>query len=118
MKNNLKYTDLLYFGYDWEDDSEENKKNETDFITEIKAKFPNVKLNDVYDSIKGYRQEVYLEPENEDNYYAWLIAFGWWEFSFTLRLMATNPNNLNKYFELAKVLYPPNVTKSDDEADL
>ena len=50
FKNNkMKHQDLMYFGYEWDADS---KKNGTDFIAEIK---------DAYDSIKGYRQEVYLE---------------------------------------------------------
>ena len=66
----MKYQDLMYFGYGWDSDS---KKNETDFIAEIKAKFPNVELKNAYDSIKGYRQEVYLEEAESDNYWAWLI---------------------------------------------
>ena len=108
----MKYQDLMYFGYEWDADS---KKNETDFIAEIKAQFPNVELKNAYDSIKGYRQEVYLPETENDNYWAWLIAFGWLEFSLTGQLMLMDKNQkakLHNYINLAKSQYPKNF-KSD-----
>jgi hypothetical protein len=107
------YQDLIYFGYEWDADS---KKNETDFITEIKDKFPNVKLKDAYDSIKGYRQEVYLEKKESDNYWSWLIAYGWLEFSLTGQLMLmdkSQSDKLKSYISLAKSQYPQNFKVSD-----
>jgi hypothetical protein len=104
----MKYQDLMYFGYEWDADS---KKNETDFIKEIKDKFPNVELKDAFDSIKGYRQEVYLEETENDNYWAWLIAFGWLELSLTGQLMLMDKDQkekLHKYINLAKSQYPQN----------
>jgi hypothetical protein len=104
----MEYQDLLYFGYEWDADS---KKNETDFIAEIKVKFPNVKLEDAYDSIKGYRQEVYLEETESENYFAWLIAFGWYDFSFTIQIMEMDKDkkdDFRKYINLAKSQYPQN----------
>jgi hypothetical protein len=103
----MQYQDLMYFGYEWDTDS---KKNETDFITEIKERFPNVELKNAYDSIKGYRQTVYLDKAESDNYWAWLIAFGWFELSLTGQLM-TMDKDLSKfyeYFNLAKSQYPQN----------
>ena len=104
----MKYQDLMYFGYEWDADS---KKNEADFIEEIKVKFPNVELKNAYDSIKGYRQEVYLEESESDNYWAWLIAFGWLELSLAGQLMLMDKKQkekLNKYINLAKSQYPQN----------
>lgn len=104
----MEYQDLIYFGYEWDANS---KKNETDFIKDIKAKFPAVELKDAYDSIKGYRQEVYLEEAESDNYWAWLIAHGWLSFSLTGQLMMMNKDQkekLNNYINLAKSQYPKN----------
>jgi len=102
----MKYQDLMYFGYAWEKDS---KKNENDFISAIKEKFQNVQLKDAYDSIKGYRREVYLEESESDNYWAWLIAFGWIELSLTGQLMLMDKGQKDiiiKYINLAKSQYP------------
>jgi len=107
----MKYQDLMYFGYEYDTDS---KKNETDFIAEIKAKFPNVELKNAYDSIKGYRQEVYLEETKSDNYWAWLIAYGWLELSLKGQLMLMDKgqsDKLSKYIDLAQIQYPQNFKK-------
>ena len=104
----MEYQDLMYFGYESDTDS---KKDETDFITEIKEKFPNVELKNAYDNIKGYRQEVYLEKNESDNYWAWLIAYGWLELSLTGQLMLMSKrekDRLMKYINLAKSQYPQN----------
>jgi len=108
----MKYQDLMYFGYEWD---AESKKNETDFISEIKIKFPNVEMINAYDNIKGYRQEVYLEEAESDNYWAWLIANGWFELSLTGQLIIIDKDQndkLHKYIQLAKTQYPQNF-KSD-----
>jgi hypothetical protein len=104
----MKYQDLVYFGYAFDGDSQ---KNETDFIAEIKERFPTVELKNAYDSIKGYRQEVYLEETESDNYWAWLIAFGWFEFSLIGQLMLMDKEKYAKvhtYIDLAKSQYPQN----------
>jgi dsDNA-binding SOS-regulon protein len=104
----MEYQDLIYFGYDSEPES---KMYETDFIKEIKEKFPNVELKDAYDSIKGYRREVYLDKPESDNYWAWLIAFGWLEFSLKGQLMLMDEEQKEKllnYINLAKSQYPNN----------
>ncbi len=110
-KPELAYMDLLYFGYDFGET--ESKKHEEEFIKEIREKFPNVKLQDAYDSIKGYRQEVYLEKENKDNYFSWLFGKGWFEMSMTMQLImmtsGTEPEQkilFDRYFKLAKTQYP------------
>lgn len=103
-----KYTDLLYFGYDHE---KESATFQADFITNIKQKFENVELRDAYDGIKGYRQEVFLREDQNDDYYAWLIGDGWFEMSMTMQLIMLSykePDQkakFDKYFALAKEQY-------------
>jgi len=104
----MKEFDLVYFGYEYDKDS---KKHETDFSNEIKERFPDVRLIDAYDSIKGYRQAVYLDEAENDNYWAWLIAFGWSALSLTGQLMfmdSGNKEKLDYYINLAKSQYPQN----------
>lgn len=112
MNLNLEYQDLLYFGYDWSDDCDENEQLEIEFKNQITEQFPNVKLVDAYDNIKGYRQEVYLEPSDSDNYFSWLFGKQWYEKSFTIQLFLISEETeearrfLYKYLKLAKEQYP------------
>ncbi len=113
METELNYMDLLYFGYDWSAESGENKKAQDEFIKEIKERFPSVKLEDVYDSIKGFRQEVYLDESENDNYFSWIIAKQWFQLSFTMQLIMMSVDSepeqkekFEKYFVLAKQQYP------------
>lgn len=113
METKLQYQDLLYFGYDWSEESAESKKAEQDFIKEIKDRFQNVKLQDAYDNIKGFRQKVYLEERLSDNYFSWLIAQQWFENSMTMQLIMMSASRepeqakkFEKYFALAKQQYP------------
>ncbi len=106
----MKYQDLLYFGNGmWDEDS---KEHESEFIKEINERFQSsVKLKNAYDSIKGYRQEVYILEKESDNYYAWIIANGWIEASLTLQLISRTPEKNDeflKYINLAKQQYPNN----------
>jgi CRISPR/Cas system CSM-associated protein Csm5 (group 7 of RAMP superfamily) len=107
--------DILYFGYDFPDESAENRKNEKDFIKEIKEKFPNVVLLDVYNDIKGFRQQVSnLDEIGKDNYYSWLFGAGWFEFSLTMQLMQMDKEKhaeVYKYLDLAKEQYPNSFKK-------
>lgn len=104
-----KFMDVVYFGYDYEKESAEFQ---ADFITNIKEKFKNVELRDAYDGIKGYRQEVFLCEDQNDDYYAWLIGDGWFEMSLTMQLIMRSSKEpeqkakFYKYFELAKKQYP------------
>ena len=114
MENNLVYIDLLYFGYYGDKDSGENQSS---FIKEITERFPNVNLEDAFDDIKGYRQEVYLDKANEKNYYSWLFAKQWFECSMTMQLCLMSQDDLEekakfeKYFSLAKQQYPEEFKK-------
>lgn len=117
MSDKLKYQDLLYFGYEYDKGS---KETEIDFIKEIKEQFPNVKLIDCFDGIKGYRQEVYLEEENNDNYYSWLIAKQWFDCSLSFQLMAmsgeeSHKSQIEKYISLAKQQYPEEFKQVSNE---
>ena len=104
-----KYTDLLYFGYEYEPES---ATFQADFIVNIKKKFENVELRDAYDSIKGYRKEVFLREDQNDDYYAWLVGDGWFEMSLTMQLIMMSyeepdqKEKFDKYIALAKQQYP------------
>jgi len=109
MENNVEYQDLLYFGYEFEYGS---LTDQSDFIKEIKEQFPNVVLKDAFDSIKGYRQEVYLDKESSDDYYAWLIGKQWYNSSLSMSLIMRScdkpeqKEKFDKYLALAKKQYP------------
>ncbi len=112
MESKIEYMDLLYFGY-YHDAGSSGAQAE--FMKEIKEKFPNTEFKDAFDDIKGFRQEVYMEKENEDNYYAWLIGQGWFECSFSMKLIMLsagkepkNKERFDKYFALAMEQYPQN----------
>lgn len=80
----MKNVDLVYFGYEWEDDS---RKLENEFIEEVSTAFPDAKLEDAYDGIKGYRRSVFIEEEKEEDYLVFIIAHGWYNCSMSLQLM-------------------------------
>ena len=100
--------DLVYFGNDF-DDSIDAIRNQSDFISEISEKFGNVKLTDAYDYIKGLRQSVELTEEQKEDYYSWLIAFGWLDFSLSLQMiMMENEVEFKRLVEISKKQYPEN----------
>jgi hypothetical protein len=96
--------DLMYFGYEWEADS---KTLEAEFIKEVLEKFPDVKLIDARDYIKGYRQEVYLSDELYDEYLMWIVGTGWINSSFEMQIMLMDDTSeIERIFALAKEKYP------------
>jgi len=98
--------DLMYFGYDYENDS---AKFEKEFKESIVKTFPDVKLVNAYDDIKGYRQEVHLLEEQKDNYLSWIIGDGWLEMSFIMQIMMMDKEQKEEFkriFALAKKQYP------------
>lgn len=98
--------DLMYFGSDYEKDS---ATLEQDFIKEVKEIFPDVRLIDAYNEIKGRRQEVHLNDEQTDNYYSFLIGKGWLEMSLTMNIalrVASGKEKIDNWISLAKKQYP------------
>jgi hypothetical protein len=120
-KDNLEYQDLVYFGYDHEPkEAAEAREAEKEFMEKLKERFPEVEFKDAYDYIKGYRREVYLPKESSDSYYAWIIAFGWYDFSLTMSIMFRSPDqkdSVTKYIELAKTEYPQNFKSETNEQE-
>ena len=113
MEIEYEYGELLYFGYPYEDESE---KYQNDFIKEVNEKFPLAKLKDAYDEIKGYRQQVNIPKGEKENFMAWLIAYGWFDFGLTIQIlrMSTDKESeelLKKYIDKAKEQYPNNFKK-------
>jgi len=105
----MKYQDLVYFGYSHGEEAHQSKEYEKEFKEDLILKFPHVEFKDAYDDIKGYRQEVYLKEEDNDEYVSWIIANGWHEFSLTTSLMFMDPSSQEKaktYIEKAKLQYP------------
>lgn len=100
----MEHMDLVYFGYTWEPES---SKLEKEFIEEIKTAFPEIRLENAYDSIKGYRQSVFIEESKTDDYLVYIMAHGWFGCSLTLQLMQyNNATKLKELFERVKSEYP------------
>lgn len=98
----MKNVDLVYFGYEWEDDS---RKLEKEFIEEVSTAFPDAKLEDAYDEIKGYRRSVFIEEEKEEDYLMFILAHGWYNCSMSLHLM-NDSEKFNRLIDRAKQEYP------------
>jgi len=110
--------DIMYFGYPWDKDG---PKFQEEFIKDVKEKFPNVKLENAYDGIKGYRQSVHLPDTETDNYMCFLIGKGWLELSLTLQIAMMDKSEHDKvkgWFAMAKKEYPeafkPETVKDDE----
>lgn len=102
----------MYFGSAYEPKTSDFEK---DFISEIKAVFPNVTLKDAYDDIKGYRQEVHIDESDKDNYFSFLIGKGWYQMSLTMSIALRSESekeNSDRWISLAKKQYPE-AFKSD-----
>lgn len=104
------YADLMYFGYEYDKGS---KENQTDFMREAKERFEHIEFREAYDQIKGYRQEVYIDEANKQNFKVWQLAFGWWELSMNWQLIMLSTyrdpvakETFEKCFRLAKQEYP------------
>lgn len=95
------FVDLVYFGYEWEKDSRELEK---EFIEEVSAAFPDAKLEDAYDSIKGYRRSVFIEEEKKEDYLVFILAHGWYNCSLALRIM-NDSEKLNRLITRVKQEY-------------
>lgn len=111
MKAEAEFSDVVYFGYDWSPEAGKNRQDEKEFIAEINLKFPEVKLVDAYDNIKGFRQEVHLPETKKDEYYIWIIATGRFGCSLTLIMIAMMPDKtqqVHSYLAQAKEQYPEN----------
>ena len=119
LKDNLEYQDLVYFGYDHEPkEAAEAREAEKEFMNTLKQRFAEVEFKDAYDYIKGYRREVYLPKGSSDSYYAWIIAFGWYDFSLRVSIMFMSPDqkeDVQKYIKLAKLEYPQNFKSEKNE---
>jgi hypothetical protein len=100
--------DLIYFGRGYGDEIHA-KEYQEDFIKEIKENFPDVRLEDSYDEIKGYRQSVFIDDEKKDDYMAYLIGKGWIDFSLTLQIAMMDKDeqkDAKRWFKIAKEKYP------------
>lgn len=112
MVKESNFMDLVYFGYDhYRDEAKESIGYQEEFMNDLKERFPEVEFKDAYDQIKGFRQEVILPEEKKQDYYSWVIAFGWLEFSLTMQLFSMDPDKKDEFISLinkAKSEYPQN----------
>ena len=100
--------DIIYFGNGYEKD-DPARYYEQEFIKEVKEFFPNVQLKNAYDEIKGYRQSVFLDDTQKDEYMSYLIGKGWVEFSLTFQIALMSEekkNDIERRFKMAKEKYP------------
>ena len=101
--------DLIYFGYENNAPELQNQ-----FISELTKDFPNVKLEDAYDSIKGYRQQIMFESKDEEEINMWLIAKGWFNCSLTLGILLlddTRKKEVKRLISNTKKRYPQDFKK-------
>lgn len=99
--------DLLYFGHDYGSKAPANARLQSDFISEIKERYPSVRLEDCFDTVDGYRQGIEIDGVAQDDYFAWAIARGWDTCSFRLSLIrGQNHKNFDRLIALAKTKHP------------
>ena len=100
----MRMTDLVYFGYEWEP---ECRLLEKEFVSSVKERFPDIRLEDAYDSIKGYRQAVYTDNETEESYLVWALCHGWASCSMTLSLLFFEDwEKIERLLETGRKEYP------------
>ena len=81
--------DIIYFGYE----TESSAKMQDEFIKELSKAYPDIKLSNAYDDIKGYRQAVYYSDYiSQSEYIKWLISSGWFSCSFHFKMMKMDKN--------------------------
>lgn len=93
--------DLMYFGNSVND--YDGYEFEKEFIKLIKIKFPNVVLDDAYDKIKGYRQQVEIPDEQQDEYLAWIIADGWGYMSLVIKVLQLEKDENGEFYRIYKI---------------
>lgn len=104
-------TDLVYFGYEWEPDS---RLLESEFVSSVKERFPDIRLEDADDSIKGYRQAVYADNEQEESYLVWALCHGWASCSMTLSLLfLEDKERVERLLETGRKEYPECFKKTE-----
>jgi hypothetical protein len=81
------YTDILYFGYDWDEKAQENCEKEKAFLAKSAVAFPAIVCYDAYDSVKGYRQEVALPISEKHNFIMWLMEHNFLLCSFNYQML-------------------------------
>ncbi len=79
-------------------------KQDKKFMREVITKFPNAKIQIVFDKLSGWTYEVHLPKTQKDNYYTWLIAFDWCMYSLTYLLL--NNESADFYYFQATQKYP------------
>lgn len=97
-------TDLVCFAYEWEP---ECRLLEKEFVSSVKERFPNIRLEDADDSIKGYRLAVYADKEQEESYLVWALCHGWTSCSMTLSyLFFEDKERVERLLETGRKKYP------------
>jgi hypothetical protein len=93
--------DLMYFGNSF--DNYEGPKIEKEFIELVTLAFPNVKLDNAYDEIKGYRQQVEIPDEQQDEYLAWIIGEGWGHMSLVIKVLKLEKDENGEFYRIYKI---------------
>lgn len=98
MENN--FYDLVYHGYEFDEDS---ITNQNEFRDLIKKNFPEVKIEDAYDFIKGYRTAIYADKDfNINVYYSFLLAYAFSNSSISFLLI--DKDKLPSEEEILKII--------------
>ena len=106
-ENSSEMVDLMYFGYEWDEGS---KEADQEFIKEFSADFPDGKLQDAFDDIKGYRRTVYVDKAAKEDYLVWVLAKGWYGSSMTIMLM--EKEDVDKLVDIIRIKYPEAIREN------
>lgn len=94
------FYDVVYHGYEFENGSINHQNKFRDLI---KKNFPNVKIEDAYDYIKGYRTAIYGDERFDANvYYSFLLAYGFSGCSLSFQLV--DKDKLPSKNEIIKII--------------
>lgn len=103
----ITVTDTLYFGTSFGHTDQGGAMLQASFVEEFKNKFPDALIEDAHERTMGYSQSIRIHDIYLNDYYAWMMARGWFKTSLNMNAeAATNRNFKNRVTNLAKTRYP------------
>lgn len=111
-----KVVDVIYCGNPWE----EGSINSFEFQKQVLETFPNAIFREEQTPYRGTQVLVTLNDVEEHEYYAWIIAYGWFEISLNFRLIMMDKAQrelFDKSLALAQEKYPQFFKEKDKEVE-
>ena len=102
-----KLNDTVYFGPTLGSSDHGNAMLEQSFVEELKAKFPEARVENAQGRTMGYSQSVEIEEIDPYEYYTWMLARGWARKSFDMIAIASVKRDfMDRVTYKAKAKYP------------